>query len=220
MLRKIANFFLPKDLMNGIKNYKVKKTENLKIQSSLDKIQKLIQQKEFLNLEIGSGPKKGSNGWITADMWDGADLYLNLLEPIPFPDNTIHKIYSSHLLEHFTIRELEKLLKECYRILVYDGVFSVCVPNARLYIESYCEPEKFDAERFCRYKPAFVYSSKIDYLNYIAYMDGQHKYMFDEENLPEILKRVGFKNVRLRDFDAKIDMESRQHQSIYAEATK
>ena len=36
-------------------------------------------------------------------------------------------------------------------------------------------------------------------------MDQQHKYMFDEENLLNILINVGFRSVKLRSFDPFID---------------
>ncbi len=47
-------------------------------------------------------------------------------------------------------------------------------------------------------------------------MDGEHKYMFDEENLVHILKQRGFQNVRLRKFDVNTDLLSRDLNSVYA----
>ena len=77
-----------------------------------------------------------------------------------------------------------------------------------------------DPIEFLSYKPAYNQTTKIDYLNYIAYMDGEHKYMFDEENLLYILESKGFKNVHLRQFDPSIDQLARDSISIYAEAEK
>jgi hypothetical protein len=54
----------------------------------------------------------------------------------------------------------------------------------------------------------------------MAYMDGQHKYMFDEENLIFILKSKGFRNVKLRQFDPTLDLKERDYESIYAEGEK
>ncbi len=70
------------------------------------------------------------------------------------------------------------------------------------------------------YPPAFNHTTLIDYANFIAYMDGEHKYMFDEENLLHILKSNGFRNVRLRPFDPNLDLQERDFVSIYAEAEK
>jgi hypothetical protein len=44
--------------------------------------------------------------------------------------------------------------------------------------------------------------------------------MFDEENILSILSSIGFKNVKLRDFDGNLDKEGRRYESIYVEAVK
>jgi predicted SAM-dependent methyltransferase len=173
-----------------------------------------------INLELGAGENRGIAGWTYADLNEKCDLNLDLTQPLPFPDNCISTLYSSHLLEHFKYDDLVKLLSECFRVLKTGGVFSAAVPNARIYLEAYYRPESFDPGLYCRHIPAFNYNSKIDYVNYIAYMDGHHNYMFDEENLLVILEKTGFKNVRLREFDQTLDMEVRNFQTIYVLAEK
>ncbi|MFO7033224.1 hypothetical protein B9T07_26245 [Limnospira fusiformis CCALA 023] len=146
---------------------------------------------------------------------------LDLRNPLPFPDESVAEIYSSHILEHFLYPyQMGEILKECYRILKKGGIFRVCVPNSRIYIEAYLNPENFDSERYCQYKPAYDYKSPIDYINYIAYMAGHHYHMFDESNLICVFSQAGFDHVKLRDFDPSIDLESRRDGSIYAIAEK
>lgn len=43
---------------------------------------------------------------------------------------------------------------------------------------------------------------------------------FDEENLPLILPKAGFKDVKLREFDPTLDLQQRIYESIYAEGKK
>ena len=62
--------------------------------------------------------------------------------------------------------------------------------------------------------------SAIDQLNYSAYMKDEHKYMFDEENLINTLKKAGFSNAQLRKFDKTLDLQERDYESIYAVAVK
>ena len=47
-------------------------------------------------------------------------------------------------------------------------------------------------------------------------MNQEHKYLFDEENLQKILLKVGFRSVKLRKFDSRIDTKKRDFESIYA----
>jgi len=183
-------------------------------------IETLLESPAPIKLELGAGENREIPGWTYADLNENCDLTLDLTQPLPFPDNSVDMIYSSHLLEHFRYPELLDLLGECLRILKPGGVFSAAVPNARLYLEAYQNPANFDPALFCRYEPAYNYNSKIDYINYMSYMDGHHNYMFDEENLNAILKKTGFKAVRLRGFDKLLDMEVRHFQTIYVYCEK
>ncbi len=119
-------------------------------------------------------------------------------------------------MEHISYQELILFLKNCLKLLKKDGYFSVCVPSVRNYIEAYInDDEFFEKEKAC--KGALVEKgSGLDQLNYIAYMAGQHNYMFDEENLVNILQKVGFKGVKIRKFDSQIDNKERDYESIYA----
>ena len=182
-------------------------------------VARLVRDQKNICLEIGAGSRKGANGWTTLDI-SGCDICWDLSKKLPFPDNSVHKIYSSHVLEHFTFQEGKRLLDECYRIMVPNGIFSICVPNARIYIEAYIRGEHLAENIYFQYKAAYNNTSRIDYVNHIAYMDGHHKYMFDGENLLCVLRNQGFKSVTLRDFDESIDMPERRISSIYAEAKK
>lgn len=170
-----------------------------------------------IRLEIGAGRKRGIGGWITLDQNLGCDLTWDLRVGLPFPDNSLQSIYSSHVLEHLPFIDLCKLLKRCHAALKPGGDFSVCVPNARRYIEAYLGGKRL-LEKERTYPPGLCNTdSLIDQVNYIAYMGrGEHAYMFDEENLINILKMAGFSNCRLRSFQPGLDMESRQKGSIFA----
>ena len=51
-------------------------------------------------------------------------------------------------------------------------------------------------------------------------MDANHRYLFDEENLLGVLRGAGFASAEMRGFDSSLDMKERDHESIYALATK
>ena len=80
-------------------------------------------------------------------------------------------------------------------------------------------PQNFDRS-YLAYEPAVVSDLPIDFVNYIAYMDGHHRHMFDEKNLVKVLESACFKNVHLRDFDPDLDMPERAYESIYVEGFK
>ena len=55
-----------------------------------------------IKLELGSGQKKGKDGWVTVDL-HGADINWDLRRGLPLRDGSVDVIYSSHLLEHIPI---------------------------------------------------------------------------------------------------------------------
>lgn len=203
-------------IVQAVKNFRY----SLKIQHSKKLAKDFLNKDCPLLIEVGAGDKKGKNGWITLDMKPNCDLFWDLRQGIPFPDESVSMIYSSHFFEHLSFQEGQSFLEECKRVLMNGGKFSICVPNARLYLEAYVKGVALDPNQFFGYKPAYNHTTAIDYVNYTAYMDGQHKYMFDEENLLHILKAKGFKNAHLRCFDPDLDLQARDFESIYAEAQK
>ena len=179
-----------------------------------------LKKSNRIFLEIGSGPKKGTNGWVTVDLIRGADIIHDLKKGIPLPEDSVDKIYASHVLEHVSFKDLIKLLEEIYRVLKKNGKLYVSVPDASLFIKSYINKQRF-LPKGGYYQPAVVHTgSLIDQINYIAYMDQEHKYLFDKENLINTLKKIPFKKVELRNFDKSLDNKARDLESIYAAAIK
>jgi predicted SAM-dependent methyltransferase len=181
--------------------------------------ERILATGQPIKLEIGSGPRLA--GWTSLDLNVSADIQHDLTRPLPFPYGSVDEIYSSHVLEHFTYpRPLLGVLEECHRILKPGGRIRIAVPNARIFLQAYFEPDGFDREKFCNEPVGLKFQSRIDVVNFIAYLGGDHKFMFDSENLPLVIAEAGFRDVRLREFDPSIDVDYRRHESIYAEALK
>ncbi len=75
-----------------------------------------LKKQDNICLELGSGCKKGSNGWTTIDL-SGADISHDLRMGIPLPSQTVDRIYTSHMFEHIPYKELVVFIDECYRVL-------------------------------------------------------------------------------------------------------
>jgi hypothetical protein len=94
------------------------------------------------------------------------------------------------------------------------------VPNAGKYIKAYVTGESAMNDLDLHEPGLTETGSRIDQVNYIAYMGGIHAYMFDEENLVKTLAKGGFQKAQLRPFDPALDRAERDYESIYAVATK
>lgn len=219
-VKNLIKKILPSFVVNACAYAQSQRAQRTALKKNRKMIKTLLNGNCPIKLELGAGQDRGMEGWTSVDMNDSCHLNLDLTKPLPFPDSSVARIYSSHVLEHFDFKDLTNLLNECLRVLKPGGVFSASVPNARIYIEAYANPTDFSPEKYCGHKPAYNYNSKIDYLNYMAYMDGHHRYMFDEENILIILCKAGLRNARIRAFDNVLDLKERDFQSIYVEAEK
>lgn len=169
-------------------------------------------------LEIGSGPKR-REGFITLDLSWRTDYPYDLSLGLPFPSDSIGLIYSEHVLEHFHHDEVRFILKECYRVLQKDSVFSVAVPKVYLALRAYTSSDE-EFRKAVSYNYPKELRSRLDIINFMLYLQGQHRNSFDDENLKIALEEVGFGDVRVRDFDPSLDSECRKDDSLYLEGKK
>ena len=179
-----------------------------------------VRKLDLVQLNIGSGSDDQKPGWITVDL-NGAYITYDLRKKFPLQNSSVQKIYSSHFFEHLPYDDMRKVLKECYRVLKKSGEIYIVVPNGKLYINAYLNKTNyFDGRENEIYTRGFTDTgSFIDQVNYIAYLGGEHMYLYDEENLVNILRQTGF-NANLREFDPKLDLRSREHDSVFAVGVK
>ena len=81
-------------------------------------------------LNFGCGDRF-AKGWINIDFHsDHPDVRrVNLFRRLPFEDNSFDVVYSSHVLEHFTLESADGLLRECHRVLKMGGLVRIVVPD-------------------------------------------------------------------------------------------
>ena len=181
------------------------------------------------NLHFGCG-NDYKPGFLNVDLARKADVFLDARNKMPFKDNQIDLIYSSHFLEHLTNKELFTHLSECYRILKPGGSYRICIPDLKAAISSYLN-ENEGEKRFLKisrdlpitnYCIPEQYISRLDYLDRALHENGHHKIYIDYERLKNFLCASGFlsENVIQVGYDESIDNQWRRDYSIYVLATK
>lgn len=148
-------------------------------------------RKKDLSLHLGSG-RKIIKGFLNIDanpllIFRGT-LFYDILNKLPFKNNSVKEIYLSNVLEHFYFDEALKILKEIYRVLKKEGVVRIVVPDLEKSIQAYI---KNDYHFFSDFPYKFQ-SQGGRFYNFI-FCDAQHKMAFDFEFLKEILTMAGFK---------------------------
>ena len=135
-------------------------------------------------------------------------LHHNVLNGLPYPDNSVALIYHSDILEHFSYHEAIAFLKECRRVLKPDGLMRVCVPNLYHIIEAYWidKMDRFDDVQPKEYTEVNSKSLKASMLLFGSIGSSQdayqgHQMMYDADGLKELLESVGFIDVQPKMID-------------------
>lgn len=130
-------------------------------------------------------------------------LQHNILVGIPYPDDSVSLIYHSDILEHLSYHEAISFLKECRRVLKPGDLMRVCVPDFYEIIEAYWigKMYRFNDVQPKEYADVDSRSIKASMLLFGSLGSTQnayqgHQMMYDADGLKELLKSVGFADVK------------------------
>jgi predicted SAM-dependent methyltransferase len=93
---------------------------------------------KYLNIGCGN---RFCKEWINIDFNPASNCVdsVNLLNGLPFNNNTFDLVYHSHLLEHFSKKDGEFIIQECYRVLKTNGIIRVVVPDLEQWAKTYLD---------------------------------------------------------------------------------
>jgi len=91
----------------------------------------------MFNIELGGGrnPVKSRDpnrqDYINLDIIDfpTVDFKCDLRLGIPYRDHSVDNIYTCEFLEHLPLVEVQRLLRDCHRVLVPQGTLYITCPN-------------------------------------------------------------------------------------------
>jgi predicted SAM-dependent methyltransferase len=175
--------------------------------------------KKHLKLNVGCGPNVKAD-WVNIDLAPGADLTLDLREPIPLKDGCCSMIYSEHFFEHLQHpRDTTRFLSEAFRLLEPRGIFSVGVPDTEWPLKAYSDDKDSYFQAAKRWHPSTC-KTRLDQINYHFRQNGEHKYAWDFETLKNALEDIGFRNCTRRAPDPELDSESRFLGTLYVDCLR
>ncbi len=160
----------------------------------------------------------GANRYYTCDQYcslleDHQFVHHNLSYGIPFADESVDFVYSSHFLEHLHRQDALHLLQESFRVLKPGGLTRVGVPDLAYAIAMYSAGKK---EKML--SDYFFVDDKDSYY-------ARHKYMYDFELLGKLLESAGFKDIkrcsyRKGDTPDLAVLDNRPEDTLFVEARK
>lgn len=140
----------------------------------------------FVNL--GSGGKY-LDGFVNVEgsPFYRKDMWLDMRNGLPFPDNSVDALYTCHVFEHFYYDELLPLMRECYRVAKPGGGIRIVVPSLAKAVQAYVAQDSAWFPDFPR--PMESLGGRL--YNYLL-CEGQHRLIFDFSMMSEMLRQVGF----------------------------
>jgi predicted SAM-dependent methyltransferase len=83
----------------------------------------------MIKLNIGCGWRNFGNDWVHIDGGDYEHLDHHDVSKLPYADNSVDLIYSSHMIEYFDRQEIIDIIKEWHRVLKPNGILRIAVPD-------------------------------------------------------------------------------------------
>lgn len=145
-------------------------------------------------LHVGSGGHR-IEGWINLDIdaAGGVDLVADATRPLPLRSQSLDLIHSEDVIEHLHQDAGRAFLRDCYRVLKEGGVMRLVTPDLQLLIRRIYIDRNESHLRWCG---AFLEAEgPCEALNMHLRMNGEHRFLYDEETLTRVLREIGF-NVR------------------------
>lgn len=192
------------------------------------------EQAHGLRLNLGCGPVQ-PDGWVNVDGSNRARLVRfapwldrtltqlrilpptefsrrtavwNLRKPLPVQDSSVTACYAGELLEHLTLEDGQRLLRECYRVLRPGEIMRVCVPDNYEFWARYCraieetlaQAEETWSDEDSRQFVWLFFKDICVKKPFLRSMGHFHKWAYDQVSLTLEFRRAGFIDLSRRKF--------------------
>lgn len=123
----------------------------------------------------------------------------NIITGLPIDDESCKAIYCSHVLEHLSLEDFRKALRNTYIKLKPGGIFRCVVPDLEYYARKYTADTSVDAAITFMRETSLGQEKRSHGLRgfIISWLgNSQHLWMWDYKSMESELIDVGFKEVR------------------------
>lgn len=140
-----------------------------------------------LKLHLGCGKRDFGNDWDHIDISkEHRHIKSHDIINLPYNENSVDLIYSSHVFEYFDRSEAVEVLEKWKKVLKPGGILRLAVPDfeemVKLYLQKDYPLSKFLGPLFGKWG---VNETNI-----------YHKTTYDFDSIKELLENLEFKNVR------------------------
>jgi SAM-dependent methyltransferase len=174
------------------------------------------------------------------DRWPHRLKVHDIRKGLPYKDNSLLYVYSSHCFEHLYLDQAMRLLQECFRVLKAGGILRLAVPDLESSCRQYIEGVQNNARTERGEFPADVFVRQLlmvreaeprgivdRWFKPILGKHTIHCWQYDWQSLSARFLAVGFTNVRHCSYLQSaipninsLDLAEKASESLYVEGTK
>ncbi|MCX5701469.1 MAG: methyltransferase domain-containing protein [Candidatus Omnitrophica bacterium] len=147
--------------------------------------------------------------------WPNNITVLDVRKGLPYKDKTVRYIYVSHFLEHLSKKDCECFLRECYRVMMKEGIIRIIVPDLQGLSQNYINKIKgikkdaanitSPADEFIERLGLFDRAGEDDsfLIRFVKVLQSNkniHKWMYDYYSLSLKLKQTGFVRITQKEY--------------------
>ena len=175
-----------------------------------------------LKLHLGSGTVH-LEGWVNVDLETReADVHWDITKGLPLPDGCARFIYHEHVMEHITVEQGERCLRDWHRLLQPGGVLRISTPDLAYVVERYTGNWRDQA--WLKRPEYAAIATRAEMINASMRWWG-HQFLYDEEDLARRMRAAGFATIRRCDYresavPALAGLETREDSKLILEGEK
>jgi len=149
-------------------------------------------------LKVEIGGLAARDGWVVTNVNATARNYLDATATWPLEDAAAELVYADNVIEHITLDQARRMLRESHRCLQPGGVIRLVTPDLRAHVELYLsgrEAVTSPAGNYYR-NVGLVVEHPVDLVRIPIASFGHHTgYLYDFETLEHELQAAGFRDV-------------------------
>ena len=158
------------------------------------RIREYLGNHRGVKVHFGCGGKNIS-GFLNSDLL--GEIPINICRRLPFPDQSVDLIYSSHVVEHVHENDFRLFLRESHRIMKASGVNIIATPTIEKAVSNAYSQDGSILSTLMELDLQFMSDGFVGpstYLNHL-FRWWDHKCLYDEEAIRHYAKEAGFSNV-------------------------
>jgi predicted SAM-dependent methyltransferase len=135
-------------------------------------------------------------------------LFGDIVKGLPLRERSVAGVYSSHVLEHLSLKDFRIALQNTFNILEDNGIFRFVVPDLKELAIRYVNSNDPVASISFLEKTSLGLRSKPENLKQFIqslFGNSQHLWMWDYDSIKVELEEVGFVGIREAKFGDSVD---------------